>query len=208
MNEIAERPEANISLENARALVVSSNEDFRAADEFQITLQKLEKAIVSDFENPKQKAAEAHRAICAQEKRHLAPVQEARKILKQKMSSWADEQERLRREEEARLQEQARKQEEDRKLAQAALAEKAGDREEAEAIINEPVQAPLIMLPKTTPKTQTIVRKVFDFQLVDEKSVKRDYLQHDAVKIGKLVRSVGMAAEEIVGGIRVFQKTV
>ena len=209
MNEIAtlpeQRPEAPAALEKARAIVISTVEDYKIADLEQMGLQKLEKAIVDDFRDPKKKASEAHKAICAQEAKHLESVQEARKLYKQKMSSWQDAQEILRLEEERKLREQARRLEEDRQIAEAELAENAGDKESAQAILEQPVVTPPVVLPKAVPKSATLIRKIKKYRVTDPSKVKREFLILDESKIGQIVRSMGKPAEGIVGGIEVYE---
>lgn len=80
------------------------------------------------------------------------PLEDAKKYLQGEGKKYLEEQERIRREEERRLAEIARKEEEERRLAEAEAAEKAGDHEEAEAIINEPVYVPPPIVEKTVPK--------------------------------------------------------
>jgi len=81
---------------------------------------------------------------------------EAEAYIKPLIAQYNAEQERIRQEEEARLREEARKQEEERILREAAEAEKNGHKDEAEAIINEPVQVTPVIVPKSVPKVQGI----------------------------------------------------
>lgn len=217
MNEIAtlpeQRPEAPAALEKARSVVIVTVDDYKAADLEQMGLQKLEKLIVDDFKPSRDAATKAFNAAKAsttaireQEAKHLEPVQEARRVLKSKMSNWQDEQELLRREEERKLREQARKLEEDRQIAEAELAEKAGDKETAQAILEQPVVTPPVVLPRAVPKSATLIRKIKKYRVLDPSKVKRDFLILDEVKIGQVVRSMGQAAEALVGGIQVYEE--
>lgn len=209
MNDIVvpnQRPEAPAALERAQALVIFTNEEFVEADQFQSVLQALEKTIVSDFERPKKMAWDTHKAVVAQESAHLKPVQEARRILKLKMSAYQDDQERLRRQIEAEEQAKKQKEAEDLALAEAAALEKSGDKETAEQIISQPVIAPPVIVPKLTPKTMTMIRKIKKFRVVDPSKTKREFLCLDSVKIGQIVRASGKDAEHIVGGIQVYEE--
>lgn len=204
----AVRPEANTALKVARAFVVDSNEKYLAADANQFALQSLEKLIVGDFAGPKQKAAEAHKAICYQEKGHLAPVQEARRLYKGKMYDWQQTQERLRQEKERELQEKSRKLAEEHALAEAEMAEAAGDKSAADAIISAPMEVPTVIVAKAVPKTATVLRKIHKWRVKDSMKINRAFLTTDEPKIGQVVRSMGKDAEAIVGGIEVFQQGV
>jgi len=84
----------------------------------------------------------------------LQKLNDARNYLNTIMVKWTEEQEANRREEERRLQEGARKRAEEEALRQALEAEAAGEKEEAEAIIQEPVYVPPIRVMSEVPKSK------------------------------------------------------
>ena len=209
-NEIAVEEVANKAtamLGEANAFSIVDNQSYTNADQRCVALMALKKEIVSTFELPKKRAVEAHKAILAAESMHLEPVEQARVIYKSKMSVWAQEQELARQAEEKRLQDQARRLEEDRRLAEASLAEQAGDKAEAQAVLDLPIEVPTIVLPKAMPKTATVIRKIKKFRVKDILEVKPVYLMPNEVLIGQIVRAHGKAAEMIVGGIEVYEET-
>lgn len=143
-----EKKEKN-ALEKVTAWVVKTAEDYKTLDAFLVGLADLKKMIVEDFRESKEKTAEAkraataaHKAVVDQEDSHLNVIEEARRIGKQKLAAWEDEQERLAKIEQDRLDAEARKKAEDDALAAAALAEKSGDTEKAEALLAAPVYVP------------------------------------------------------------------
>lgn len=111
--------------EKAKALVITDAASYQVAANLKIDLATLRKAIVADNEAPKKAAAAAHKAACEHENKYLKPVQEAEAIIVSSIKKWQDEQERLRRIEQARLEAEARA---------AAEAERKRREEEAAAI--------------------------------------------------------------------------
>jgi len=123
--EAVER-EALSAVEQARQIVILSDNDLVTADQFYVGLKDIEKEITDTFKEPKERAFQAHRAITAAEKRHLDPITEARRIIKGKIGDYREAQEQIRKEEERLLQEEARKKAEDQALSEAADLEKQG----------------------------------------------------------------------------------
>lgn len=135
-----------------------------------------------------------------------------------------DAEERIRQETNRKAQEAAAKAEEDRRMEEAANAEKRGDLVRANELLNAkpvlpvismpppapmpvPIAPPPVSLQPEKPKT-TSARILHKFELLDPvffTGVNREYMMPDSVQIGKIVRSLGTKAEQIVGGIRVLE---
>lgn len=224
MNEI-EVPQQRQESVNAVAVVngwkVKTVEDRTALDGFLVGLSGLEKLISKDFEKSRAAATEAFNAakaatsaVKAQEEGHLKPVQDARRLGKQKLFAFDEDQERIRKQKEAELQAQANKLAEEQQLQEAEFAEASGDNEAATAIINQPVQAAVVSLPKVGPKSQTVIAKRPFVTIVDHVKVNRAYTIPDQVLIGQLVRSRAKdrlsadAIEVMVGGIKIDFRAV
>lgn len=189
--------------DQARAAVIQSNDDYVKAGAILVVIKDLRKQIDSFFDPIIKKQYEAHKEAVAQKKRADAPLVEAEGIIKPRLAAWNAEQERLRKEEEERLQEIARKEEEERRLKEAILAEQFGDKEEAEAIINTPIQAPPVVAPKTVPKVAGVsFTKQWKFRIKDPLKVPREYLAVDEVKIGQVVRA--LKDQTNIPGVEVF----
>lgn len=136
------------ALEKARSFEIVEVQD-RVLVENDIRLLKmLEDEITATFGPLVKKAHETHKAILAEQNKALVPVNDARKLLKQKAMAWDNEQEIARREEENRLRDIARRQAEEEALNAAAQAEADGDHEVAEAIVAAPVVVPQVTIPK------------------------------------------------------------
>jgi len=120
-----EYPEALTLPEQAKAITITNAETYTQAANFKITLAGWRKKIVDEFGPMKEAAHKAHKAITAKEGEYLKPITEAEATLKTAIMKWQDEQERLRRIEQARLEAEARA---------AAEADRKRREEEAAAI--------------------------------------------------------------------------
>lgn len=107
-----------------------------AAAEFNAACH-LEKQI-KDYHAPlKQKAHEAHKAICDAEKEMLTPVVQAKQSLSRAIGAWDEEQERIRLAEQRRLEAEAQARADEEALEAALDAEQHGaDAEEIEAVLS------------------------------------------------------------------------
>ena len=115
------------------------------------------KLIKARLEPGKSAARSAWREWVDLENEMLSLVTGAEGIAKKKIGAWNDEQERLRREEEARLQEIARKEEEEARLQEAVAVESdGGSEEEVEAIMQEPPAPVAVIAPPTFKKSQGV----------------------------------------------------
>jgi hypothetical protein len=115
------------------------------------SLTALEKKIKIYWDEDVSTALKLHRSLVAKRDAMLVPVGEQKNALRIGMKTFEDEQERIRRAEQARLEEEARKAAEEAALAQAVALEQNGHKMAAEAVIAAPVVAPAVYVPKTTP---------------------------------------------------------
>lgn len=197
--------------EKARSIEIKDNESYIRAGELLKAIKDIRKEIDETFDPIVKKAHEAHKEAVSQKKKAEAPLVEAEGIIKPKIASYQDEQERIRLEEERRLQEEAQKQLEEAQLDEAVELERSGQVEEAQAVLQEPIQAPTIVLPKTTPKVEGVSsRKVWRYRVKNPLHVKREYLILDEKKIGALVRQLGPQAEAIIGkgSIEIYEERI
>ena len=111
----------------------------------------------------KRKAETARKQLTDEQERMEAPLVNAEGVVKRALLAWEREEEARRREEEQRLQAEAQRQAEADTLAAAAELELAGhalgDAEmlaEADAILDQPIEAPAVVVRSTVPKVQGI----------------------------------------------------
>lgn len=140
-------PELSVAAE----IVVRDAESYQMAGETWKSLTALEKKIKAYWEEDVSAALKLHRSLVAKRDAMLIPVGEQKNTLRLGMKFYEDEQERIRRAEQARLEEEARKAAEEAALAQAVALEQNGHKSAAEAVIATPVVAPAVYVPKTTP---------------------------------------------------------
>ena len=122
----------------AESFVIQTPEDYEAAGEFGKLLKQKAAEVTGFFKPMKDSAYQAHKAVCDREKAMLTPLKNAEKIVKKTMGDYLMEQERIRREAEEAAR-RAAKEERERKLKEAMALEAAGDKEGAEAAVEEAV---------------------------------------------------------------------
>lgn len=177
------------AIERVRSWVVATDEDFKALDAYLVGLKELEKSIIADFKDAKDKAFAAHRAICAQEKAHLDKIEEARRIGKPKLLAYEETKEAIRKAEQERLEAEARKKAEDEALARAAAAEKAGDTETAKAIISEPISVEPVKAQVMSPKRSTTIQTRWGAVIEDVNLIPREYLIPDMTALNRVAQA-------------------
>lgn len=130
---------------------------------------------IKDYFEPARKAADsAKKEILAARDGLIGPIQQARIIYDRTADAYEQEQRTIALEEERRLQEIIRRQEEDRQLQDAIAAEEAGDTEQANLILEEKVEAPIVTVApqvatvKGVSKTTRWSAEVFDMAALAE----------------------------------------
>lgn len=136
----------------AQSLTVVDPKTCVDAADFLKGVKLLRREIEETFEESIKAAFAAHRAIVAAKKRHDEPLEQAERIVKAKIAGYQAEEERRRIDAERAAQEAARAAEEEQQIAIAAQLIKEGRREEAEALLAEPVEAPIIHIETAAPK--------------------------------------------------------
>ena len=122
----------------AESFVIQTPEDYDAAGEFGKLLKRKAAEVTGFFKPMKDSAYQAHKAVCDREKAMLTPLKNAEKIVKKTMGDYLMEQERIRREAEEAAR-RAAEEERERKLKEAMALEAAGDKEGADAAVEEAV---------------------------------------------------------------------
>lgn len=221
--------------DQAKAIRIADQGTFERAAEFLLGVKALRREIDETFDPVIKKSHEAHKEAVAAKKKVEAPVADAEAIVKRGMGTYQLEQERVAREaaevarkERERLEAEARAREgaerkrlereaEDRRLAEASEAEARGDAETAARLLDAPLEpvfvapAAPVFMPPPAPETAKVegvsFRESWDFELVDERNLPREYLTPDLKKIGAVVRA--MKGETKIPGVRVWStKTV
>lgn len=142
--------------DQARALRIADAESYQGACDFLKGVKALRTEIAETFEPHIKRAHEAHKALLKEKADAEAPLAEAERVAKSVLVVYDQAQERIRRDEAARLQAEARRQEEERRLADAVALEAAGDQAEAEALIEAPIDVPVVAVASFTPNVAGI----------------------------------------------------
>jgi hypothetical protein len=175
----------------AKQLTITSQADYLKAGEFVRTVDLLVKEVDASFGPQIDQAHKLHKSLIAERDRHLKPLSEAKAYARGLMLDWYALQAKKLREEQFRLRELARKAEEEAKLQEALAAEAVGNNEEAQAIMEEPVYVPPIIIPNETPKVQGVqFRTTWKFRVIDPLRIPAEYMIPDLVKIGAVVRAM------------------
>jgi hypothetical protein len=194
-------------VDQAKSVKVIDAESYVTAGQMYTSIVAMMKEVDDAFDKNIKRWHEGHKGAIADKAKYWNPLDAAKRAVKKALGDYDAEQERIRRAEEARLQEIARKEEEERKLAEAIAAEQSGDKQEAEAIMEEPVYVAPVVVKKEVPKVEGVVfRTVWKFRIIDEKKIPREYLTPDSVKIGGVVRSMKKATN--IPGIQVYEERV
>ena len=192
-------------IEQANVLTVKDGEDYVEAGVLWKAIKELKDKVNETFKPIIEKAHAAHKEALAQKAKIFDPLEMAGRTVKGVMESWDREQEAIRQAEERRLREIARKEEEERRLREAIEAEANGEKDISEAILEEPIYVPPIIIEKEVPKVSGIVfREIWDFEIVNEGLIPRQYLQPNLIAIGSVVRSLKSTTN--IPGIRAFSR--
>ncbi len=169
-------------IDQAKDVVVTDAATYTSAGILWKSIGEMIKEVKETFDPICEAAHQAHKKATEKRAKYLDPLTAAQKSVKQLMSAYDLEQERIRQAEQRRLEEEARKAEEERRLQEAIEAEEEAKRngatveeaaQEAQAIIEEPVYVPPVVLPKATPKLQggPVYREVWSAQVTDIKAL-------------------------------------
>jgi hypothetical protein len=215
-------------LEAAEGLIIDDSDSEAIGWEIVNKIGSLKKMIEQDFQASKSAAHVAWKTICGQEAGHLERLDQPNKIVRGKLASWGEEKQRIlqaaqeKAQEIARKQaeganriarEQAEKEAEERRLQEALAAEAAGNTEEAQAILDKPLEVapieeiaaaivPTMVLPKVNGAGAMV--KVWKFEIVEEAKVPREFLIVDTARVGKIVAA--MKDRTKIPGVRVWSE--
>ena len=206
-NEIQEVTTLALSLpEQAKQIVVIANtEDYTRAGQILLTIKEIRKKIENTFKPIKQKMDAAKKEVLDQEKLADKPLAEAEAWIKPLISSYNAEQERIRKAEEDRLRKIAEDEEKERRLNEAVAAEQSGNKEEAEAIIEAPIQVPPVVVQKTVPKVHGVsFTKLWKFRITNAALIPNEYKIPDETKIGGVVRATKGTVQ--IPGVEIYSE--
>lgn len=194
-------------VKKAQALVVITAEDYSSAGELLLDIKDLEKRIIGRFEDPKQKAHEAHKAITALEKELLSGPRQAKSVIEAKLAAWRNEQYKIEQEKQAKLQAQLEAEAKKEQEKEAAKLKKSGDAKGAKALLQQEIIVEAPKVESEIPKVEGLsVRRPWKGEVVDASLLPREYLMPDEKKINAVVRALGERA--VIPGVKIYQESI
>lgn len=203
--------EALTIIDEAQTMVIIDNEGLEIAGSLLLGIKDLRKKIAETFDPIIDKAHKAHKEAIAQKKKTEAPLVEAERIIKPKMGKYREQQERERQAEIRRQEELARKIMEEQQIQDAVEADLSGNKEEAEAILNDDLlPAPIPKVDEPMKPEGIAFRPSWTFEIIDANKIPRNYMIPNEKLIGSTVRLMKdkVAAEKTIPGIRVSMEKV
>jgi len=176
------------AIEQARSFDITTAEQAAFVDSFCVNLKALEKEVDAAYDEHIAAAFQLHRSLTAKKKVYAEPIAEARRIAKDKLGAWNDEQRVIAEQNAAIARAEALKKAEDEALARAERAAEFGDAKTAEAIISAPVVVEPVKVAAPV-KTATVFQTRWKFRIVNAALIPREYLMADESKIGGVVRA-------------------
>jgi len=204
-------------VDQAKAVKIIDAETYTAAGGLWKSIKDMMKEVSDTFDPLIEANHRAHKAALEKKAKFYAPLDAAYRSVKQLMSTYDLEQERIRKAEQDRLAAIARRAEEERLLAEAAAVEaearangatKEEAAQQADAVIAEPVYVAPIIVAKATPKLAggPVFQTRWDFEIVNESLIPRQFLAVDMVKIRQIVTA--MKGQTVIPGVRPYEKRV
>ena len=176
--------------EKAQALEITNSDQYEMAGLLWKEIKAFRAKIAETFDPIIQAAHKAHKEAVGKKKEVDTPADLAQRHVKKLMSDYDYEQEQIRLKEEEEARQKALKEEEDRRLEEAQAAEDAGMGDIAETILDQPVEAPTVVVPKSVPKVAGVsFRKVWDFVVEDPDKIPVAYKIPDQVALNNLARA-------------------
>lgn len=171
IDQYADQKNEHLAIEAQAQSLAQSIKDpatYQTAAGFLVRLKDMRKRWAEIIKPAVKAAHEAHQRIKDVEKVVDEPLARAEiNHLKPALARYEMIEEAKRREEQERINRELRKQEEDRRLALAAQMEQSGKQDEAMAVIEEPIIAPEVVLPKTTEAKGITYRTTYSAAVVD-----------------------------------------
>ena len=211
---------ASLLVQSAVTLKVTDPATQNQASQVLLAIAALRKEVADTFKPMKDAAFKAHRTICEQEKKHDQPLADAERAVKAQIGTFVAEQQQLAREaeeaarkaERERAEREAREESERRAIADAEALQAMGDTAGAEAVLENPAPmpvryvAPAPIAPQVAQVAGVSTREDWDFRIIDELAIPREYLLVNESAIRTLGKTTKGKAK--IAGVEFFAKQV
>lgn len=211
---------ASLLVQNAKSIKVIDPTTQHQASQTLLAIASLRREVADTFKPMKDAAFRAHRTICEQEKKHDGPLAEAEAAVKAQIGGFVQRQQQIAREaeetarkaEKERAERAAREESERLAIADAITLESMGDTKGAEAVLANPAPvpvhyvAPAPIAPAVAQMQGVSTREDWDFRIVDESLIPREYMLINESAIRNLGKTTKGRAK--VAGVEFFPKQI
>lgn len=162
--------ETNSIAAQAKAITVKDEASYRKASDVIDSGNALLKQVAETFDGLIKTAHQMHKDLLSKKKSFTDPVESVLNVLKRQMSDFQMKLERERRAEEAKRAEAARLEAQEQAMREAVLLESQGEKEAAEEVIQQAIEAPApaVSLPKfQSSDFGRTTRTVWKWKIVD-----------------------------------------
>jgi hypothetical protein len=190
---------------------IRTPDDLLVAADLSDRVAKMRKAVAETFDPIIRKTNEAHKEALAQKKRFMDPLDRQQHYVDVRILAWRQQQEQIRRRQEAELAAQRKKELDDQAIAEAQEFVRQGEHALAEEVIKQQAAAPapVVALPSTVPKIATFATKTnWRFRIEDKNRVRKtsiipdEYWILDELRIGGIVRTLKGATN--IPGVEIY----
>jgi hypothetical protein len=198
--------DATALVERSEQIVVEDAPSYEVAGEFLLGVKAYQKNVRDLFRPHKQAANKVHKGLCDDESKHLKAPDKAEKIVKGRMGTWKEAEERAAAEERRIAEAKAREEAEKAQLAEAEAAEAAGRKAEADAILERPTEVAPVATRRAVPQVAGIKHtKRWTCEVIEgeEDLIPREFMLIDMVKLRRYATTMREQAK--VTGVRFFQ---
>lgn len=201
--------ETSSLMARVESLRITDDTTYQEACELLILIKTKQKQIEPILEEPVKIQHDSWKKTRAWADRFLSPIDAMRQILARRIGEWDMKIREKRRREAEIAAEEARAKAERERTQQIKQAQKLGDKETVSNLKAAPI-VPVSVAPKTPEPAKiagvTTTYK-WDFEVVDENKLDRQFLTANKPTIRKLVDGLGGNAQNVLGpGVRVFER--
>lgn len=204
-NEIAQADrlatEATTILAQAQATTITTLDQQKLAGTLLHDIKALKAKVNETFDPICEANLKAWKTSIAQRNKHLTPLEDAERLLKEKSAEFFAEQERTQKAELKAAQEKAENEERIRRELEAKRMKAEGDKAGAKELLAQPIFAVAEAKPEPEKVQGITARTTYDFVIVDPNLIPREYLVPDMKKILGVVKAMKEATR--ISGIRV-----
>ncbi len=162
----------------AFALVITTDEEYTAACAEIGAWAKFKGRVEAFFEDDTKRAYDLWKSLTGKRKTILDPVDQAMRIGSDKVTKYEQEKARVAAEAQRVREEAARKMENEQKLAEAIALQEAGHADAAEAVLDEPVNVPVMSAPAVPVVAGKQSRTYYKAKVVDLPALLKHILAH------------------------------